>query len=202
MKRLVYAIAVTAFAMSLASCDSRTSTSVDIIGGADAPTSIVVANKNRDSSSVTAIPETEMTVITEPEETTPQFEDEQEDFEMAYNFDDMFKFNELNTYFDIHVAGLDGECFEYNIYFEGEADESRVEEISAAIDQWQSQYDEDDYLGYIDITQADDSVFVYLDLGSIEDCDRSIYGIVEAIKDVQGIREVIVNESMEGMEDF
>lgn len=202
MKRLVYAIAVTEFAMSLASCDSRTSTSVDIIGGADAPTSIVVANKNRDSSSVTAIPETEMTVITEPEETTPQFEDEQEDFEMAYNFDDMFKFNELNTYFDIHVAGLDGECFEYNIYFEGVADESKVEEISAAINQWQSQYDEDDYLGYIDITQADDSVFVYLDLGSIEDCDRSIYGIVEAIKDVQGIREVIVNESMEGMEYF
>ena len=121
---------------------------------------------------------------------------------MAYNWDNMFKFNELNTYFDIHVAGLDGECFEYNIYFEGAADESRAEEISAAINQWQSQYDEDDYLGYIDITQADDSVFVYLDLGSIEDCDRSIYGIVEAIKDVQGIREVIVNESMEGMEDF
>ena len=70
-----------------------------------------------------------MPVITEPEETTPQFEDEQEDFEMDYNFDDMFKFNELNTYFDIHVAGLDGECFEYNIYFEGAADESRVEEI-------------------------------------------------------------------------
>jgi len=86
---------------------------------------------------------------------------------MAYNFDDMFKFNELNTYFDVHVAGLDGECFEYSIYFEGTADETRVEEISAAIDQWQSQYDEEDYLGYIDISLKEYHVFVYLDLGSI-----------------------------------
>ena len=46
------------------------------------------------------------------------------------------------------------------------------------------------------------SVFVYLDLGSIEDCDRSIYGIVEAIKDIKGIKSVIVNESSEGMDDF
>lgn len=195
--------AALAVAASLASCDSRTSTSVDIIGGADGPTSIVVADRNEAGSDETAIQETQMElIITEPEKTTPHLEDEQEDFEMAYNFDDMFKFNELNTYFDIHVAGLDGECFEYNIYFEGAADENKAEEISAAIDQWQSQYDEEDYLGYIDISLEEDHVFVYLDLGSIEDCDRSIYGIVEAIKDVQGIREVIVNESMEGMEGF
>ena len=118
----------------------------------------------------------------------------------------MFKFNELNTYFDIHVAGMEGECFEYSIYFEGGADEARAEEISAAIGKWQSQYDDEDYLGYIDITLEEDHVFVYLDLGSIEDCDRSIYGIVETFKDVQGIREVIVNEStedfMDDMEDF
>lgn len=195
--------AALAVAASLASCDSRTSTSVDIIGGADGPTSIVVADRNEAGSDETAIQETQMElIITEPEKTTPHLEDEQEDFEMAYNFDDMFKFNELNTYFDIHVAGLDGECFEYNIYFEGAADENKAEEISAAIDQWQSQYDEEDYLGYIDISLEEDHVFVYLDLGSIEDCDRSIYGIVEAFKDVQGIREVIVNESMEGMEGF
>lgn len=50
MKRLVYAIAVTAFVMSLASCDSRTSTSVDTIGGADGPvvtvTSEIIGEEN------------------------------------------------------------------------------------------------------------------------------------------------------------
>lgn len=191
---------VSAAAVSLTSCGSRTSTSVDIIGGADKPTTIILTEGEKENSDVTEkTTETEY-VTSQPEEN--QEPEQVEEFDMAYNLDDMFKFNELNTYFDIHVAGLDGECFEYNIYFEDGANESKAEEISAAIDQWQSQYDDEDYLGYIDISLAEDSVFVYLDLGSIEDCDRSIYGIVDAIRDVQGIREVIVNESMDGMEDF
>lgn len=122
---------------------------------------------------------------------------------MEYKLDNYFSFDTLGTYFEVHVAGLDGECFEYNIYFEDGANEERAEEVGKAIEKWASQYDsEDDYPGYIDVSLVEGSVFVYLDLGSIEDCDRSIYGIVEAIKDIKGIKSVIVNESSDGMDDF
>lgn len=121
---------------------------------------------------------------------------------MEYSLDRMFHFDRLETPFEVHVAGIEGECFDYSIYFEGGADEAKLQAVTDAIEEWESQFEEDDYLGYIDITLNDDCVFVYLDLGSIEDCDRSIYGIVEAIKDIEGINRVIVNESMEGMDDF
>lgn len=121
---------------------------------------------------------------------------------MEYKLDSFFHFDSLNTYFEVHVAGIEGECFEYNIYFEDGADEEKVSLVSEAIEKWSSGFDEDDYVGYINVNLAEDSVFVYLDLGSIEDCDRSIYGIVEAIKDIKGIKSVIVNESSEGMDDF
>ena len=182
LRKIIIIFVVSAAAVSLTSCGSRTSTSVDIIGGADKPTTIILTEEEKENSDVTEKTTETECVTSQPEEN--QESEQAEGFDMAYNLDDMFKFNELNTYFDIHVAGLDGECFEYNIYFEDGA------------------YDDEDYLGYIDISLAEDSVFVYLDLGSIEDCDRSIYGIVEAFRDVQGIREVIVNESMDGMEDF
>ncbi len=121
---------------------------------------------------------------------------------MEYKWDNSFKFGSLNTYFEVHVAGMEGECFDYSIYFEDGADEEKVKEVSKAINEWASQYDEDDYLGYIDAKLDEEKVFVYLDLGSIEDCDRSIYGIVEALKNVKGIKSVIVNESLAGLDDF
>lgn len=130
---------------------------------------------------------------------------ETEEDTMEYELDSFFKFNTLNTYFEVHVAGIEGECFEYNIYFEDGADADKVAEVDKAIYEWSSQYDdEDEYVGYIDVSPAENSVHVYLDLGSMdeEDCDRSIYGIVNAIKDIKGIKCVIVNESSDGMGGF
>ena len=124
---------------------------------------------------------------------------------MEYEFDSFFKFDTLGTYFEVHVAGIEGECFEYNIYFEEGADKDKVAEVDKAICEWSSQYDdEDDYVGYIDVSLAENSVHVYLDLGSMdpEDCDRSIYGIVNAIKGIKGIQCVMVNENADGMDGF
>ena len=123
---------------------------------------------------------------------------------MEYKLDSFFKFDTIGTSFEVHVAGIEGECFEYNIYFEEGADKDKVTEVDMSIHEWSSQYGEDDYVGYIDVSLAENSVHVYLDLGGVEPeaCDRSIYGIVNAIKDIKGIQCVIVNENADGMDGF
>lgn len=113
-----------------------------------------------------------------------------------YGFDEYFKFDSIDTYFEVHVAGIDGECFTYSIYFDDGANQEKADEISIALDNWVSQYGEESYVGYIDVSLLDNKVFVYLDLGGTEDCDRSIYGVVSAVSGVQGIKEIIVNEDM------
>lgn len=174
MKIKTFIFSAALIPLLLTSCDIKTNKTFGVIDGANGPVPVIITGSKAEAG----------------------------DFEMEFKWDDVFEFNKLNTYFDIHVAGMDGECFEYNIYFESGADEDKLKEIAEAVNKWMSQYDEEDYLGYISVSldedseDSEDSVFIYLDLGNVEDSNRSIYGIVEAFKDVQGIKEVIVNESM------
>lgn len=154
----------------------------------------------KDDIRMTGLTENEESIKTEDNTTK-----ETEKNTMEYEWDSYFKFDTLDTYFEIHVAGMYGECFEYNIYFDDGANADRVAEVDKAIYEWSSQYDdEDDYVGYIDVSLAENSVFVYLDLGSMEEeeGDRSLYGIINAIKDIKGIKCVIVNEGAADMDDF
>lgn len=114
---------------------------------------------------------------------------------MDYELDNMFDFSKLNLYFETHVAGLDGECFTYSVYFDDGISDEKTAEINKAIDDWSAPYDEKEiYLGYISVSKEDDKALVYLDLGSIKDCDQSIYGILTALNNVTGIKSVILNE--------
>lgn len=117
---------------------------------------------------------------------------------MDYKCDDMFNFGELNLYFETHVAGLDGECFYYSVYFNDGVSDEKIAEISKAIADWSAPYDEKDiYTGYISVSKEDDKASIYLDLGNVEDCDTSINGIMTALNNVTGIKSVILNEDCE-----
>lgn len=118
---------------------------------------------------------------------------------MEYECDSMFEFGKLHTYFEVHVADIDGECFTYNVYFNTAVTDQKIDEINHAIEQWFAPYfDQDIYCGYISVTKEKGKVSVDLDLGGVEDCDLSIYGIVKALNTVRDIKKVIINEDAYG----
>lgn len=109
-------------------------------------------------------------------------------------------FDRLNLYYDTRMDGLDGECFEYNIYLDGDVTEEKYKEICNAVHDFQEPYEEKDiYMGYLDISAYDDRIFIYLDLGNVEpDYEQvSIDGILLALNKVSGIKLVVVNEGCE-----
>lgn len=113
-------------------------------------------------------------------------------------------FDKLGLYYEIKMDGIEGECFDYSIYLDGDVTDEKCEEIIKAISDYFKPYDEKEiYTGYIDVSKEDDKVFIYLDLGNTE-CDMQfqdgiIKGILTALNSVSGIKSVVVNE---GLDDF
>lgn len=119
---------------------------------------------------------------------------------MKYPCDDMIEFDKLGLYYEAHMAGLDGECFHYSVYFENGLTDEKFEETDKAIDEFLKPYNEKEiYLGYIDISKDDDKIFIYLDLGNVnpEYEETAIKGILKVLNNVSGIKSVIVNEGCE-----
>lgn len=120
---------------------------------------------------------------------------------MKYPCDDMIEFDKLGLYYEAHMAGLDGECFYYSVYFENSLNAEKLDEIDKAIYEFRNPYDDKEiYLGYFDITKADDDkIFIYLDLGNVkpEYEETAIKGILKVLNNVSGIKSVIVNEGCE-----
>lgn len=109
----------------------------------------------------------------------------------------MMNFEALGLYYKASVAGFDGECFDYSVYFEDDVTDEKVKEISQAIVEFHRPYEEKDiYLGYIDVSKKDDKVVVYLDLGNVGPYNENtaIQGILKALNNVSGIKSVIINE--------
>lgn len=109
-------------------------------------------------------------------------------------FGDLFGISALGLHYEAQLAGIDGECFQYSVYFEGAPDE---EAVSAAICAWLQPYEAQEiYMGYLSITKEDDKVCIYLDLGNVapEHQNPAIQGILKALDGVAGIRSVIINE--------
>jgi hypothetical protein len=116
---------------------------------------------------------------------------------MEYELDSMMGFDELGLYYEVHMAGIDGENFSYNVYFEGNPTDENLREAINAITEFLAPYnDKDIYLGYIDVSKKEDKLFVYHDLGNTdpEYSEVAIKGILKALNNVQGIKSVIVNE--------
>ena len=106
--------------------------------------------------------------------------------------------NKLNLYYEAHVLGFDGECFNYNIYFEDKLDDNKFKEVEKAIEKFKDNYNYDDntYIGYIDVAKEDNRINIFLDVGNVqpEYQDIAIQGILKAINIVPGIKYVLVNE--------
>lgn len=116
---------------------------------------------------------------------------------MEYEFDGMMDFGNLDLYYEAHVAGMDGECFIYSVYFENGLTDEKLEETENAISEFIKPYNEKEiYLGYIDVSKADDKLIIYLDLGNVNpnDTNTAINGIQTALNNVSGIKSVIINE--------
>lgn len=116
---------------------------------------------------------------------------------MDFEFDEILGISSLELNYEAHVAGFDGECFTFTIYFENAVTDGDLAEINKAVDDFMQPYNEEDiYLGYIDVSRKDDNGFIYLDLGNAEDCNEAIHGILMALNNVAGIKSVILNEQM------
>lgn len=50
---------------------------------------------------------------------------------MEYELDSMMGFDKLELYFEAHMAGIDGECFNYSVYFENAFSDEKLEEIDS-----------------------------------------------------------------------
>lgn len=124
---------------------------------------------------------------------------------MDFNLDEMVGLDQLNLNFEVHMVGIEGENFMFNVYFSEEITEEKFAETEKVVSEFASTYEEQDMeLGYLNVSKEDDKVVVYLDL-EIEDMElsnRAICGLVEALDKVSGIKSVIINEDSEGDFEF
>ncbi len=112
----------------------------------------------------------------------------------------MMGLDKLDLYYEAHVAGLDGECFSYSIYFDDVITDKKFEETHKAIDEFLKPYmAKKIYLGYIDVSKKDDKIFIYHDLGNVNPNyeNIAINGILKALNNVTEIKSVIINENCE-----
>ncbi|MCR4716682.1 MAG: hypothetical protein K5656_05835 [Lachnospiraceae bacterium] len=110
--------------------------------------------------------------------------------------DEMMGFSSLNLSYEVHMLDIDGECVDYNVYFEDAVNiHDKEDEISDAISAFFEQEYDDEYIGYVDVSSDDDKVNIYLDLGSSDvDGTEIITGVLKAVDGVSGIKEVLINE--------
>ena len=121
---------------------------------------------------------------------------------MEHEFDSMMGFDKLGLYYDVHTAGFDGENFTYSVYFADAPDDSKLEKTRQVVSEFLQSFDEETFPGYVDVTNEGDKLSVYLDLGNTTPGNEniSIQGILKALNNVSGIKQVIVNEDCEGFD--
>lgn len=112
--------------------------------------------------------------------------------------DRLIEINKLNLYYEAHLVGVDGENFSYNIYFDDDVTDEKLEEIKIAIESFKMEYENKDiYLGYTDISKFSNNIInIYLDLGGVEANYENILiqGILRELNNVKGIKKVLINE--------
>lgn len=116
---------------------------------------------------------------------------------MDFEFDAMLGIDKLTLNFEAQVVGFDGECFLYGVYFKDAIKEEDFVAVKDAVGSFASEVESKGlYPGYIDVTNVDDKVVIYLDLGNVEpeNTDASICGILTSLNNVDGIKEVLINE--------
>jgi hypothetical protein len=112
------------------------------------------------------------------------------------DFSDSLRIDKSALHYPVRTEELDGEMLIYSIYFKGGADEQNVNAVREAVKAYDFQLVDDDYAGYISISEKDGKAFVYLDLGNTKPQNeyKIIQGILLAVNDIPDIEKVIINE--------
>ena len=53
---------------------------------------------------------------------------------MEYELDSMFEFDSLGAYFEVHVDGIEGECFTYSVYTAGVPADEEGDEVRKSVE--------------------------------------------------------------------
>ncbi|MDE6540317.1 MAG: hypothetical protein K2K66_09005 [Ruminococcus sp.] len=112
-------------------------------------------------------------------------------------WDEFLGLTQLDLNYTAHAEGIEGECFDYTVYFtDGTADKKKVDAVRNAIQDFDFKLTDNDYAGYLNVSSENDKVLIYLDLGNVEPNNENkvIHGILLALNSVQGIKKVIINE--------
>ena len=107
---------------------------------------------------------------------------------------EMLEIGKLDLYYPVKIRGLEGECFMYSIYFENADINVMYDELQDAVTKFSDAHGEDDYQGYISITNAGDKVTIYHDIGSTDGSNGPIHGMLKTFNSIKGIKNVIINE--------
>lgn len=116
---------------------------------------------------------------------------------MEYELDKMMGFDTMDLNYEAHIVGLDGECFTYSVYIAENDTANKKTEIINAIAEWDKPFNEKDiYTGYINVSEKNGIIIIFLDLGNVEPeyQNISIKGILESLNNVTGIESVLINE--------
>ena len=134
-------------------------------------------------------------------EETEDMDDFDEYDESGFDWTRALGIDKLSLNYPACAEGMEGECFEYSVYFGNEAGEAEADTVRKAVQEYDFQLTGDDYPGYISISAQEGKVNIYLDLGNTapQNENKIIHGILLALNSVQGIKKVIVNE---GYGDF
>lgn len=113
----------------------------------------------------------------------------------------LLEIGKLNLKYPVTVNGLDGECFTYSIYFENADITSKYAQIDEAVEKFAEENGEDDYPGYLDVSNGGNKVVIYQDLGNTDGSNRPIHGLLKVIDSVSGVKKVIINEDITPMSE-
>ena len=109
---------------------------------------------------------------------------------------DLLRIDRSALHYPVRTEDLDGEMLIYSIYFKGGADAQKVDAVREAVDAYDFQLVDDDYAGYISVSEKDGKALVYLDLGNTRPQNefKIIQGILLAVNEIPDIEKVIINE--------
>lgn len=119
----------------------------------------------------------------------------------GFDLDSALGLDKLSLAYPVHADGIEGECFDYSIYFsDGNGDKERADAVAEAIHAFDFGLTGDAYTGYLDISPKNSHVSVCLDLGNVDPQNegRILHGILLALNSVPGIEKVIINEDGSG----
>ncbi len=123
---------------------------------------------------------------------------------MGFDLAKAMGFDKLGLNYEITMDGIDGECFNYSIFFTDGVTDAKLDEVQKAIGEFEDSIsgEDDDHAGYISVSKSDSKIEIYHDIGNVRNENAAIHGILKAFNNVSGIKKVIVNEGMDAFDDF